>query len=127
MSGRKGTYHIVVEAVEGVCSDVVNSKLKFLLSQDLELDCLRKSDLCLQDLLFELWGVVDLKDSDLLLSDLNIGLVVAVEQVPAVAEVLSAGYEGTGRPVDTTRSRCYGFSCFDILLRSREELGCCDS
>jgi hypothetical protein len=70
----------------------------------------------LLDLLLERCRVGNLKDGDLLFGDLDIGLVVSLEQIFAVAKVVLAGYDGTGRPVDTTRSMCDGFSCLDVLL-----------
>lgn len=53
----------------------------------------------------------------MLLGDLDIGLIVAVEDVFAVAEIFGAGEDGGGGPIDTTRSMCDGFSsCLDLLL-----------
>jgi hypothetical protein len=55
----------------------------------------------------------------LFLGDLDIGLVVAVEEVLAVAELVGAGHDRGGGPVDTTRSMCDSFSsCLDLPLES---------
>lgn len=60
------------------------------------------------------------------LDDLNVDVVVAVEIVFAVSESVDAGYEGTRRPVDASRSGDDGFSCFNFLLESGVQLRGCD-